>query len=212
MPYDDILCSWLVRSALVSLTILLIGTGAVLVWRQPVRRVRIIELVLAGCLITPWLGMLPGYPQLAIAWWHTAAINQHEAPLPPSVGSEIEPTISEPMPFPVSDLGTEPVPSTETVEAAPLQPRFPATSPCFRDSFLDHRRLSHRRGRRGWLVACGNRGTGTHLVGLAARTATLPRIACRDFRRAWRSGPTLGEPPPEPAVCLCLGASGDRPS
>ena len=49
MPYDDILCSWLVRSALVSLTILLIGSGAVLIWRQPLRRVRIIELVLAGC-------------------------------------------------------------------------------------------------------------------------------------------------------------------
>ena len=50
MPYADILCSWLVRSALVSLTILLIGSGAVLIWRQPARRVRIIELVLAGCL------------------------------------------------------------------------------------------------------------------------------------------------------------------
>ena len=117
MPYDDVLCSWLVRSALVSLTILLIGSGAVLVWRQPVRRVRIIELVLAGCLITPWLGMIPGYPQLAMVWWHTAAINQQEAPLPPSVGPVIEPTISEPMPFPVPDRGTPPVPSTRTIEA-----------------------------------------------------------------------------------------------
>ena len=72
MPYHDILCSWLLRSALVSLTILLIGSGAVLVWRQPVRRVRIIELVLAGCLIAPLLGMIPGYPQLSVAWWHSA--------------------------------------------------------------------------------------------------------------------------------------------
>ena len=35
--------------------ILLIGSGAVLIWRQPLWRVWIIELVLAGCLIAPWL-------------------------------------------------------------------------------------------------------------------------------------------------------------
>ena len=36
------------------------------------RRLRIIELSLAGCLIVPWLGMIPGYPRLAIAWLHIA--------------------------------------------------------------------------------------------------------------------------------------------
>jgi len=117
MPYDDILCSWLVRSALVSLTILLIGSGAVLIWRQPLRRVRIIELVLAGCLIAPWLGMIPGYPQLSVAWWHAAAIKQQEAPLPPPIGPMIEPAIPEPtMAFPVSDRVTLPVAGTTTVE------------------------------------------------------------------------------------------------
>ena len=78
MPYNDILYSWLVRSALLNLTILLIGSGAVLVWRQPVRRVRVIELVLAGCLIAPWLGMIPGYPQLAVVWGRAAAIKRQE--------------------------------------------------------------------------------------------------------------------------------------
>ena len=117
MPYDDILCSWLVRSALVSLTILLIGSGAVLIWRQPVRRVRIIELVLAGCLIAPWLGMIPGYPQLSVVWSHATAIKQQEAPLPPSVEPMIEPAMPEPMPFPTLDRAAPPVPDTKTVEA-----------------------------------------------------------------------------------------------
>ncbi len=118
MPYGDVLCSWLVRSALVSLTILLIGSGAVLVWRQPARRVRIIELVLAGCLIAPWLGMIPGYPQLSVVGWHAAAIKQQEVPLLPPVEPMIEPAIPEPtMPFPVSDRATPAVSDTKTAEA-----------------------------------------------------------------------------------------------
>ena len=117
MPYTDVLCSWIVRSAVVSLTILLIGSGAVLLWRQPVRRVRIIELVLVGCLIAPWLGMIPGYPQLAVVWRHATDIEQQGAPLPPSVGPKIEPAVAEPMPSPVQDRGTPPVPRTKTVEA-----------------------------------------------------------------------------------------------
>jgi hypothetical protein len=120
MPYNDILCSWLVRSALVSLTILLIGSGAVLVWRQPVRRVRIIELVLAGCLMAPLLGMIPGYPQLTVVWWRGAAITQQEVPLPPSVGPMIDPAVPKPMSLPISDRGTPPVPGTKTIEA-PVQ-------------------------------------------------------------------------------------------
>src|SRR5271166_2252921 len=104
MPSADILCSWLLRSALVSLTILLIGSGAVLMWRQPARRVRIIELVLAGCLIAPLLGMIPGYPQLSVAWWHAAAVKQQASPLPPpepmTEPAMMEPTIPEPMPLP----------------------------------------------------------------------------------------------------------------
>ncbi len=117
MPYDDVLCSWLVRSALVSLTILLIGSGAVLVWRQPARRVRIIELVLAGCLIAPWLGMIPGYPQLTVVWLARCGHKASRRLLCHArLSRMIEPAISEPMPFPVPDRGTPPVPSTKTIE------------------------------------------------------------------------------------------------
>ncbi len=122
MPFNDILCSWLARSALVSLTILLIGSVAVLIWRQPLRRVRIIELVLAGCLIAPWLGMLPGYPQLSVVWWRTAETKQPDGPMPATdrpmkEPAMTEPAIPEPMPFPVVDRVTPPVASTKTIEA-----------------------------------------------------------------------------------------------
>ena len=116
MPYDDILCSWLIRSALVSLTILLIGSGAVLIWRQPLRRVRIIELVLAGCLIAPWLGLIPGYPQISVVRSQATAIKHYEAPLAPTEPM-IEPTMTEPMPLPTLDRAAPPVPETKPVEA-----------------------------------------------------------------------------------------------
>lgn len=59
--------AWLVQSALVSLAILVAGTVAFVLWRQPARRVRIIELAMLGCLVAPWLAMIPGYPKWSIA-------------------------------------------------------------------------------------------------------------------------------------------------
>ena len=67
MTFTDVIFSWLVRSALLGLLILLVGSGAVLTLREPVRRLRIIELVLCACLLAPFLGMVPGYPQLPVA-------------------------------------------------------------------------------------------------------------------------------------------------
>ncbi len=85
MLSGDALYPWLVHSALVSLVILTLGSGEVLVWRQPARRVRIIELTLAGCLVVPWLGMLPGYPQLAVGRWDAAVLGRHEAAARPAM-------------------------------------------------------------------------------------------------------------------------------
>ena len=197
MPYDDILCSWLLRSALVSLAILLIGSGAVLVWRQPLRRVRIIELVLAGCLIAPLLGMIPGYPQLSLAWWHSTAVKQQASPLP-----HPEP-MTEPMPFPSLDHGTQPVSDTKTVEA-------PVGAFEIRPWIVGFYLAGVTIGAGWWLV--GIVGLAAHFVVIPACIVTLPGIAYRDFRRACWSGSTFGEPPPQPAVCLCLGASGDCPA
>lgn len=84
MPWIDALYPWLIHSALMSLAVLAVGSMAVVLCRQPARRVRIIELSLAGCLVAPWLGMIPGYPQLAVGRWYEAFFDRHERTPPPS--------------------------------------------------------------------------------------------------------------------------------
>ena len=68
MPWTESLYWWLIYSAVLSLSVLTLGSAAVLLCRQPARRLRIIELTLAGCLVAPLLGLIPGYPHLAITW------------------------------------------------------------------------------------------------------------------------------------------------
>jgi beta-lactamase regulating signal transducer with metallopeptidase domain len=116
MPGSETLYGWLVDSALAGLAVLAFGTGAVLLCRQPARRLRIIELSLAGCLIAPWLGMIPGYPQLAIGWRHAALPERHDVGVPPSAEQTVLPAVprSEAVPCPVSDVPSWPI--AETVE------------------------------------------------------------------------------------------------
>ena len=82
MPWTESVYFWLVHSALVSLAVLLIGSGAVLLCRQPARRLRIIALTLAGCLVTSWLGLIPGYPRLEVGWWNAATVVRPEVSTP----------------------------------------------------------------------------------------------------------------------------------
>jgi beta-lactamase regulating signal transducer with metallopeptidase domain len=114
---SDALYPWLVHSALVSLVVLSLGGGAVLLWRQPARRVRIIELTLAGCLVVPWLGMVPGYPQLAVVRWDAAILDRHES-LPPSAEHAITPAVmhGKTPPRTAGDLVVRP---TEHIATAP---------------------------------------------------------------------------------------------
>jgi beta-lactamase regulating signal transducer with metallopeptidase domain len=60
---------WLNHSALAVLILMAAGSVATLLCRQPARRLRIIELTLGGCLLVPWLGWIPGYPQWAPGSW-----------------------------------------------------------------------------------------------------------------------------------------------
>ncbi len=81
---------WLVHSALMSLIVLSIGSGAVLLSGQPIRRLRIIELTLLGCLVAPWLGMVPGYPQLIrVGSSDVAAVDRQEAASLPSAATTV---------------------------------------------------------------------------------------------------------------------------
>lgn len=84
MPRSEALYSCLIHSAIVSLLVLTIGSLAVLLCRRPARRVWIIELTLAGCLIAPWLAMVPGYPRLGFGWRAATSLDQAEAALPAS--------------------------------------------------------------------------------------------------------------------------------
>ena len=96
MPWSESLYWWLVYSALVSLVVLAIGSTAVLLCRQPARRLRIIELSLAGCLIAPLLGMIPGYPQLTIVWRHAAPPQPQAISTPLPTGQVAAPVVSQP--------------------------------------------------------------------------------------------------------------------
>ena len=125
MSFEDILYFWLMRSALVTLANLAIGSGAILIWRQPLRRVRIIELVLAGCLIAPWLSLIPGYPQLSLVDEHLPALQkpaiQSQVPIEPiSDMATSEPPITEPIePDQLPEHDAQPVAETKTIATPP---------------------------------------------------------------------------------------------
>ncbi len=108
--------SWLVYSALVSLVILTLGSGVVLLWRQPARgRLRIVELTLIGCLVAPWLSLIPGYPQIAIGPWRSPGFGQSESAIEPP--TELAALPANATPRAVSDALSQP--SIEIVEARP---------------------------------------------------------------------------------------------
>ncbi len=95
MPCSASIGSWLVYSALVSLVVLTLGSGAVLLCRQPTRRLRIIELTLVGCLVAPWLGMIPAYPQWSIGWWYGSPPEPHRVVAIPSTELASTPVVSQ---------------------------------------------------------------------------------------------------------------------
>jgi hypothetical protein len=123
MPWNEALYLWLIHSAIVSLLVLAVGSGAILLCRRPARRVWIIELTLAGCLVAPWLGTIPGYPRLGFGWRAATSLHQEEAVFPGSAGrAEGGPTvISQSDDLPVS-------PQTVTAEVAPRTTNAPSHS------------------------------------------------------------------------------------
>ena len=112
MTITDFLFSWLVRSAFLGLLILLVGSGAVLTFRQPVRRLRIIELVLWASLLAPFLGMVPGYPRLSVVALRSVATKPPESSLPPAIDP-----ITGPTSFHAADRGARPVLGNNSADA-----------------------------------------------------------------------------------------------
>ena len=106
MPWSESLYPWLGYSAVVSLAVLVLGCGGVLLCRQPARRLRIIELTLAGCLISPLLAIIPGYPHLSVGIWAAVplqrqAVSTPSPAEPAALGSHLQPPAA---PSPVRTL------------------------------------------------------------------------------------------------------------
>jgi beta-lactamase regulating signal transducer with metallopeptidase domain/uncharacterized GH25 family protein len=71
---------WLANAALGGFLLLGAGCLAVRCCRQPVRRLRLIELTLLGCLLVPWLSRVPGLPH-----WSAGLLGAPPADDPPAL-------------------------------------------------------------------------------------------------------------------------------
>src|SRR5713226_7881146 len=67
---------WLAQAAFIGLVLLIAGCLGVLLCRQPVRRLRLMELTLVACLLAPLLSLCPGVPRLSLGWLRPASEEQ----------------------------------------------------------------------------------------------------------------------------------------
>src|SRR5438132_14434281 len=73
---------WLAHAALGGLLVFGAGCLAARLCREPVRRLRLIELTLLGCLLVPWLSLVSGLPQWSLGWLASSE-PVAETPIPP---------------------------------------------------------------------------------------------------------------------------------
>ncbi len=85
MAWHIAIYTLLVHAALASLLLLALATAAVLLTAQPARRIRIIELALAGLLVLPLVALVPGVPRWSIL---PASLGPQPAPI-----QEVEPVL-----------------------------------------------------------------------------------------------------------------------
>src|SRR6516162_3463417 len=62
---------WLAQSAFVGLVLLAAGCLGVLLCRQPVRRLRLMEITLVACLLAPLLSLCPAVPRWSLGWFES---------------------------------------------------------------------------------------------------------------------------------------------
>ncbi len=144
MAWHIAIYSGLVHAALASLLLLALGAVAVLLTGQPARRIRIIELSLAGLLVLPLLALVPGVPRWSILpatlgplknatasesiAGSSAKGNGPEVSVPifQHAGSEPKPApIQEVEPVIVSEVAPAQAPETIVVENEPTGPFAP---------------------------------------------------------------------------------------
>jgi beta-lactamase regulating signal transducer with metallopeptidase domain/protocatechuate 3,4-dioxygenase beta subunit len=92
---------WLAHAALSAFLLLAAGCLAVRLCRQPVRRLRWAELTLLGCLLAPWLSLVPGLPRYDLGWLETArtepavAESDESAPIGVPEPARLAPSLDE---------------------------------------------------------------------------------------------------------------------
>jgi hypothetical protein len=68
MAWQISLLYWLSHAAVSAFLLLAAGCLAMWLCRQPVRRLRLAELTLLGCLLAPALQLVPGLPHYTLGW------------------------------------------------------------------------------------------------------------------------------------------------
>src|SRR5262249_17808622 len=68
MTWQTPVWNWLAHAAVGNLLVLAVGCVGAALCRQPVRRLRLIELTFLGCLLAPWLSLVSGLPQWSLGW------------------------------------------------------------------------------------------------------------------------------------------------
>ncbi len=124
---------WLAHSVLAGFVILAVGCAAMRLCREPVRRLRLAELTLLGCLLAPGMYLVPGLPHFSLGWLGDAAA----PPVPPveepaALARESSAPVEAAVVHPVNHAGTlSPEASREssTDFSAPTYAAFPVPTP-----------------------------------------------------------------------------------
>ncbi|MGQ0634285.1 MAG: M56 family metallopeptidase [Planctomycetaceae bacterium] len=66
MSFIERTAEWLLHAGVAGFALLMIGSIAVVCCRQPVRRIRLITLTLAACLVAPLVALVPGLPKWSL--------------------------------------------------------------------------------------------------------------------------------------------------
>jgi beta-lactamase regulating signal transducer with metallopeptidase domain/protocatechuate 3,4-dioxygenase beta subunit len=80
---------WLANAAVGGFLVLGLGCLAARFCRQPVRRLRLLELTLLGCLVVPWLGLASGWPRWSLGVLATPAEEDVESPSAPTEATAV---------------------------------------------------------------------------------------------------------------------------
>lgn len=126
---------WLTHAALSAFLLLGAGCLAVRLCRQPVRRLRLAELTLIGCLLAPWLHLVPGLPHYALGLLEATRV---ESAVRAPETEEFAPSFGVLDPVHSHPSALDRVPSETPTGARTSRPHPAAISAAFQPGDADH--------------------------------------------------------------------------